>query len=102
MGVAGLIFEPHPPYFANQYNFWRCANDVSMIFSYLYWFQIYQKTQKPVPPVHKDLPDLSNHKEMKGDAKKWRRLFSSFLISSPTLQQQSNSFDCNGNSDTHR
>ena len=26
MGVAGLIFEPQPPYFANQCNFWRCTN----------------------------------------------------------------------------
>ena len=32
MGVAGLIFEPHPPNFANQYNFWRCSKDVQMIF----------------------------------------------------------------------
>ena len=38
MGVAGLIFEPHPPNFENQYNFWRCLNDIKMIFSYLYWF----------------------------------------------------------------
>ena len=30
-GVASLIFEPDPPYFANQYNFWRCTNDISMI-----------------------------------------------------------------------
>ena len=27
MGVAGLIFEPYPPNFENQYNFWRCSND---------------------------------------------------------------------------
>jgi hypothetical protein len=40
MGVAGLIFEPHPSNFENLYNFLRCSNDVQMIFSYLCWFQI--------------------------------------------------------------
>ena len=40
MGVAGLIFEPHPPNFENQYNFWRCLNGTKKIFWYLYWFQI--------------------------------------------------------------
>ena len=42
MGVAGLIFEPHPPNFENQYNFWRCSNDAKMIFWFLYWFQIFK------------------------------------------------------------
>ena len=32
MGVAGPIFEPHPPNFENQYNFLRCSNDNNMIF----------------------------------------------------------------------
>ena len=40
MGVAGSIFESHPKNFQNQYNFWRCSNDITMIFSYLYQFQI--------------------------------------------------------------
>ena len=43
MGVIGLIFEPQPPYFANQCNFCRCTNDVTMTFWYLYWFQICKK-----------------------------------------------------------
>ena len=43
MGMAGLIFEPQPPYFANQCNFCRCTNDVTMTFWYLYWFQICKK-----------------------------------------------------------
>ena len=43
MGMAGLIFKPQPPYFANQYNFCRCINDVTMTFWYLYWFQICKK-----------------------------------------------------------
>ena len=42
MGVAGLIFEPPPPNFENQYNFWRCSIDAKMIFWYLYWFQIFK------------------------------------------------------------
>ena len=37
--MAGLIFEPHPPIFENQYNFWRYLNDIKMIFWYLYFFQ---------------------------------------------------------------
>ena len=45
MGVASLIFEPHPPNFANQYNFFRWTNDVTMVFWYLYWFQIYKNPQ---------------------------------------------------------
>ena len=43
MGVAGLIFEPHPPNFQNQYNFFRCTNDVTMIFWDLYSFRIWKK-----------------------------------------------------------
>ena len=38
--MASPIFEPHPPNFENQYNFWRCWNDINMIFWFLYWFQI--------------------------------------------------------------
>ena len=32
MGVARLIFQPHPPNFANLYNFYICTNDIIMIF----------------------------------------------------------------------
>ena len=42
MGVAGLIFEPHPPNFENQYNFWGCSNDAKMIFWFLYRFHIFK------------------------------------------------------------
>ena len=35
MGKAGLILEPCPPNFENQYNFWRCVNDIEIIFWYL-------------------------------------------------------------------
>ena len=34
MGVAGLIFEPHPPNFQNQYNF----EDAQMMFKYVFDF----------------------------------------------------------------
>ena len=37
--MTGLI---RPPNFENQYNFWRCLNDMKMIFWYLYWFQIFR------------------------------------------------------------
>ena len=50
MGVAGLIFEPHPSYFANQCIFLRCTNDVCMTFWYIYWFQIYKKPQRVICP----------------------------------------------------
>ena len=39
MGVAGLIFEPHPSNFENQYNFLRSSNDAKMIFWVIYCFQ---------------------------------------------------------------
>ena len=32
MGMVGLIFEPYPLNFENQYNFWRCSNDARIIF----------------------------------------------------------------------
>ena len=32
MGVAGLMFKPHPPDFENLYNFKRCSNDVKTFF----------------------------------------------------------------------
>ena len=34
MGVAGLIFEPYPPNFENQYNFWRCSSDAKNFFDF--------------------------------------------------------------------
>ena len=52
MGVSGLIFEPHFPNFENQYNFWRCSNDVHMIFFlFLYWFQIFKDQCGGVPYI---------------------------------------------------
>ena len=45
MGVAGLIFEANPPNFQNQYNFFKCTNDVTMIFWDLYSFRIGKKVK---------------------------------------------------------
>ena len=50
MGVAGLMFEPHPPNFENLYNLWRCSNDAKTFFWYLYWFQIYKKWKRVLRP----------------------------------------------------
>ena len=49
--MAGLIFEPHPPNFGNQYNFWRCSNEVQMIFWFLYWYQIFKDQCGSVPSI---------------------------------------------------
>ena len=43
VGVAGLIFESHPPNFGNQYRFWRCSNDVKMIFLISLLFSDFQR-----------------------------------------------------------
>ena len=31
MGVAGVIFEPRPPNFENQHNFWRCLSGIKIL-----------------------------------------------------------------------
>ena len=55
-GMAGSIFEPHPPNFQNQDNFWKWSNDITMIFWYLCWFKIFKKSGKQgvqmIPEVH--------------------------------------------------
>ena len=43
MGVAGLIFEPRPPNFENQYNFWRCLNGIKTFFYISAKGQIFSK-----------------------------------------------------------
>ena len=53
MGVAGLIFERHPPSFEKQYNFCRYTNDITMTFWYIYWFQSFKKSQEPRSPFLK-------------------------------------------------
>ena len=50
-GMAGSIFEPHPPNFQNQDNFWRWSNDVTMTFWNLYWFESYKKDLEVSYPV---------------------------------------------------
>ena len=43
MGVASLVFDPHPPNFTNLHNFSRCTNDITMTFLHLQYHQIYKK-----------------------------------------------------------
>ena len=57
MGIAGSIFELHPPNFQKMCIFWRFTNDISTIFCYLLWFQFWKKCQSL--PVHpRVVPDL--------------------------------------------
>ena len=59
MGIAGSIFELHPPNFQKMCIFWRFTNDISTIFCYLLWFQFWKKCQSL--PVHpRVVPGLSN------------------------------------------
>ena len=51
MGVAGLIFEPQPPNFENQYNFWRCSNDAKMIFLISVLVSDFQRSVWSVPSI---------------------------------------------------
>ena len=44
------MFEPRPLHVAKSYNFWRCTNDVIMIFWYLFWFQILKNAQRVGSP----------------------------------------------------
>ena len=62
MGIAGSIFELHPPNFQKMCIFWRFTNDISTIFCYLLWFQFWKKCQSlPVHPrVVPGLPYVSN------------------------------------------
>ena len=57
MGIAGSIFELHPPNFQKMCIFWRFTNDISTIFCYLLWFQFWKKCQSL--PVHpRVVPEL--------------------------------------------
>ena len=59
MGIAGSIFELHPPNFQKMCIFWRFTNDISTIFCYLLWFQFWKKCQSL--PVHpRVVPVLHN------------------------------------------
>ena len=76
MGIAGSIFELHPPNFQKMCIFWRFTNDISTIFCYLLWFQFWKKCQSlPVHPrVVPDLPTSTNlyvHVNETGVTKVW-------------------------------
>ena len=53
--MAGLLFELHPSSSANQCNFLRCTNDITMTFWYIYRLQIYKKTQTTSSPGYSSL-----------------------------------------------
>ena len=60
MGIAGSIFELHPPNFQKMCIFLRITNDISTIFCYLLWFQFWKKWH--LIPVHsRVVPDLCEH-----------------------------------------
>ena len=60
MGIAGSIFELHPPNFQKMCIFWRFTNDISTIFCYLLWFQFWKKCQSL--PVHPRVVPGLTHK----------------------------------------
>ena len=45
MGIAGSIFELHPPNFQKMCIFWRFTNDICTIFCYLLWFQFWKNAK---------------------------------------------------------
>ena len=51
MGVAGLIFEPHPPNFENLYNFYRCSSDVKTFFDISTGFRFSKLQGGSVPSI---------------------------------------------------
>ena len=51
MGVAGWMFEPHPPNFENLYNFWYVQMMLKWLFDYLYWFQIFKDQCGSIPSI---------------------------------------------------
>ena len=42
MGVAALVFEPHPSYLGKMHIFWSFINGITVIFTYLLWFTTYK------------------------------------------------------------
>ena len=63
MGEAALIFEPCPPNFENQYNFWRCLNGTKIIFDIFTSF-IFSEISVECP-VHSWSLSLPNSSELK-------------------------------------
>ena len=51
MGVAGFMFEPHPPNFENLYIFKDVEMMLKWFFDYLYWFQIFKIQWGSVPSI---------------------------------------------------
>ena len=92
MGIAGSIFELHPPDFQKMCIFWRFTNDISITFRYLLWFQCWKKCQSL--PVH---PRVIPDKYYKRYMKKWWLLFH---IVSPSTFSFKDTFTVTGSPNT--
>ena len=54
MGVAGSIFELHPPNFVKMHIFWISTNDTKTIFCWLCWYRIWKKDDPVLRPGVKE------------------------------------------------
>ena len=54
MGVAGSIFELHPPNFVKIHIFWISTNDSKTIFCWLCWYRIWKKDDPVLRPGVKE------------------------------------------------
>ena len=54
MGVAGSIFELHPPNFVKIHIFWISTNDSKTIFCWLCWHRIWKKDDPVLRPGVKE------------------------------------------------
>ena len=54
MGIAGSIFELHPPNFVKIHIFWIPTNDSKHIFCWLCWFRIWKKDDPVLRPGVKE------------------------------------------------
>ena len=50
MGVAGSIFEPHPPNFGKSDIFWRFTNDITIIFGNFHHCKSFKKYTQAIRP----------------------------------------------------
>ena len=54
MGIAGSIFELHPPNFVKIHIFWIPTNDIKTIFCWLYYYRIWKKDDPVLRPGVKE------------------------------------------------
>ena len=91
MGIAGSIFELHPPNFQKMCIFWRFTNDISTIFCYLLWFQFWKKCQSL--PVHpRVVPGLTHKANI--DKSTWLAEWGIFHLFLAVIHQISMHINC--------